>query len=119
MNAALRNEPSRPSDAVAAEALPPPPLCEEEEGDGGGRAAEEDENHLFGFCEIDGCDDADAGALAPSALSFVFDPSRSGAAAAASVGVTGLPLERSPTPSAPSSSSSLLASIAKEEGEGK
>ena len=124
LNAALKNEPSRPSDAAPAAAallpLPPTPtLC----GEGGGRAAEEEENQRFlcccesDCCECDCCDaadDADDGALA-SMLSPPAFASSSGAAAAASVGVTGLlPEARSPTPSAPSSSSSLLASITNE-----
>ena len=111
LNAALKNEPSRPSDATPAAAalllLPPPPLC----GEGGGRAAEEEENQRLLCCDCcDADDDADDGALAS------FFVSSSGAAAAASVGVTGLlPGARSPTPSAPSSSSSLLASMERRE----
>lgn len=116
LNAALKKEPSRPSDATPAAAPlplpPPPPLC----GEGGGRAAEEEENQRLLCCDCDCCDaddDAEGGALA-SRLPFppAFFVSSSGAAAAASVGVTGLrPEARSPTPSAPSSSSSLLASM--------
>lgn len=119
LNAALKNEPSRPSDATPAATplplQPPPPLC----GEGGGRAADGEENQrLLCCCDCDCCDaddaDADDGALA-SMLPFpppAFFVSSSGAAAAASVGVTGLlPEARSPTPSAPSSSSSLLPSM--------
>lgn len=46
LNADLKNEPSRPSDAAATTL---PPLCAEE-GEGGGRAADEEKNQRFGFC---------------------------------------------------------------------
>ena len=60
LNAALKNEPSLPSEAAPTTAAVPPPL----RGEGGGLAAEEEEeeNQRLLCCDCDGCDADDADA---------------------------------------------------------